>query len=434
MTPRSPVHDPRPRPRHRAVTAVVLAASTLLATTPAGAVPTKNPPKSSTSGAIRELQSKRDQVRTKKAKTAQQVDALQATDAEVTKALADLSANIDGQSSLLEDAKRGVSEAEAEEAQAKQAEATAQAELDQIKVNIKAHAVEAYVSSPPDDEFSVLSAASLTDAVNRRTMLRIQTNKNLDSVERYRAVQEDLALARSASEAANRRAQEHRAEVERRLVKLEEAHAAQESFAEQLDERMDRALSEAAALAELDGALSADISNKQAELARQLAAERAAAARRSAAVGRSRSSNPGSSRAVPTLTTSGGNGIVSVRGIRVDASIAGNLEQLLAAAEAAGISFGGGGFRDPAGQIAVRRSNCGSSDYAIYQAPASSCRPPTARPGQSMHERGLAIDFTQGGRTLNRSSSGYAWLKANAAAYGFFNLPSEPWHWSTNGN
>lgn len=51
-----------------------------------------------------------------------------------------------------------------------------------------------------------------------------------------------------------------------------------------------------------------------------------------------------------------------------------------------------------------------------------------------MHEQGLAIDFAEGGRVLSRGSGAYAWLKANAASYGFFNLPSEPWHWSVNGN
>ena len=117
----------------------------------------------------------------------------------------------------------------------------------------------------------------------------------------------------------------------------------------------------------------------------------------------------------------------------VSASIASNLQALLAAAQADGINFGGGGYRDPAGQIAVRRNNCGSSNYAIYEAPASSCSPPTARPGTSMHERGLAVDFTQGGSTLTRGSSGFAWMKANAGRFGFQNLPSEPWHWSTNG-
>jgi hypothetical protein len=52
-----------------------------------------------------------------------------------------------------------------------------------------------------------------------------------------------------------------------------------------------------------------------------------------------------------------------------------------------------------------------------------------------MHERGLAIDFTYGGSTIgSHSSPGYKWLAAHASQYGLYNLPSEPWHWSTNGN
>lgn len=130
----------------------------------------------------------------------------------------------------------------------------------------------------------------------------------------------------------------------------------------------------------------------------------------------------------------GSGSIVSVGGIRVHQSIAGNLSQMLGAARASGINLGGGGFRDPADQVRVRRSNCGSSSYSIYQAPSSSCRPPTAIPGTSQHERGLAIDFTSGGSALSSGGSGYSWLKANASRYGFHNLPGEPWHWSTTGS
>jgi len=46
----------------------------------------------------------------------------------------------------------------------------------------------------------------------------------------------------------------------------------------------------------------------------------------------------------------------------------------------------------------------------------------------------LAIDFTVGGGTIGYGSAAYDWLKAHAADYGLSNLPSEPWHWSTNGN
>ncbi len=128
-------------------------------------------------------------------------------------------------------------------------------------------------------------------------------------------------------------------------------------------------------------------------------------------------------------------GLVTVGGITVAASLGPNLAALLQAATADGLRLGGGGYRSSESQIALRRAHCGTSDYAIYEMSPSSCSPPTARPGQSMHEQGLAIDFTcNGGGALSRSSPCYSWLQANAGSYGFRNLPSEPWHWSTNGN
>ena len=52
-----------------------------------------------------------------------------------------------------------------------------------------------------------------------------------------------------------------------------------------------------------------------------------------------------------------------------------------------------------------------------------------------LSEQGLAVDFTcNGGGALSSSSSCFTWLKANAADYGFYNLPSEPWHWSVDGS
>ena len=125
---------------------------------------------------------------------------------------------------------------------------------------------------------------------------------------------------------------------------------------------------------------------------------------------------------------------VVVDGIRVHTSIADDLGALLAAAEADGIALSGWGWRDSQAQIRLRRQHCGTSEYAIYRMPSSQCRPPTARPGSSQHERGLAIDFTyNGGSISTRSSPGFRWLAANAAAYGLKNLASEPWHWSTTG-
>ena len=133
--------------------------------------------------------------------------------------------------------------------------------------------------------------------------------------------------------------------------------------------------------------------------------------------------------------TAGSGNLVAVGGITVDASIADALARLLAAAAADGFVLGGGGYRSADAQIAVRRNNCGSSSYDIWQKPASQCHPPAARPGMSMHERGMAIDFTCNGALIGSYSSAcYGWLRTHAPGFGFRNRPGEPWHWSPNGH
>jgi len=143
-------------------------------------------------------------------------------------------------------------------------------------------------------------------------------------------------------------------------------------------------------------------------------------------------------RTVSTTTsfqgTAGNVPLVTVEGITVHTQIGSQVSALLQAARSAGFELAGGGYRSPQQQIELRRAHCGSSEYAIYQMPASQCSPPTARPGSSNHERGLAIDFTCNGTRLTRGSACFQWLAGNAASYGFFNLPSEPWHWSVDGS
>jgi len=126
--------------------------------------------------------------------------------------------------------------------------------------------------------------------------------------------------------------------------------------------------------------------------------------------------------------------IVSVRGIQVARQIASQVEALLAAAEADGVKLSGGGYRSIERQIELRKQNCGSSHYDIYEKPSSQCSPPTAPPGRSQHEKGLAIDFTYNGQGIEtRDNPGFQWLASNAARFGLKNLPSEPWHWSVDG-
>lgn len=96
---------------------------------------------------------------------------------------------------------------------------------------------------------------------------------------------------------------------------------------------------------------------------------------------------------------------------------AARLREMQKAARQAGTSFGiGSGHRTVEEQIALRKKN-GCPD--IWSSPASSCRVPTAIPGRSMHNKGLAADIT----------GDKEWANANAARFGMhFNVNGEDWH------
>jgi len=92
--------------------------------------------------------------------------------------------------------------------------------------------------------------------------------------------------------------------------------------------------------------------------------------------------------------------------------------QALIAASGGRISPGSG-LRSIEEQAALRIKN-GCPD--VWQSPASSCRIPTAIPGSSNHNHGLAMD-------LSYSQEGAKWAQANAARFGLhFPVRGENWH------
>ncbi len=139
--------------------------------------------------------------------------------------------------------------------------------------------------------------------------------------------------------------------------------------------------------------------------------------------------------------------------LTVNSTIEADIDRLIADARLAGLDLGGGGYRNQEQQAKLRLANCDQAhepgdshtaletptdesthrQYVIFEAPASSCSPPTAPPGESEHEAGLAIDFTNAGQLLNKTSPAYRWMIQNGHDYGLANLPGEPWHWSTTG-
>lgn len=96
---------------------------------------------------------------------------------------------------------------------------------------------------------------------------------------------------------------------------------------------------------------------------------------------------------------------------------ASRLQAMIAAAAAEGVTIGvGSGYRTIEEQIALRKKN-GCPD--VWKSPASSCRVPTAIPGRSNHNHGLAADIT----------GDKAWANRNAHRFGLvFNVSGEDWH------
>ncbi len=121
--------------------------------------------------------------------------------------------------------------------------------------------------------------------------------------------------------------------------------------------------------------------------------------------------------------------------INVCKSVSENLARLLAKAKEDGLILSGSGSRSYDDQVKMRIANkCPD----IYNSPSTACNPDTAKPGTSMHERGLAIDFNCNGSPMGRYDHNnvcYIWLAAHAeASFGLKNYPREAWHWSTNGH
>jgi len=295
---------------------------------------------------------------------------------------ADPTADLAEQQARLDEAVRVVEEIEAQVRTTAADEQEAASEIERLEAELTRMAVDEYMDVGAVHSDAAAITSDPETGVKRRALVKVVAGDRVSVLGDLRSAKDKLSKARTDAEATLEQAELHRGEMDRQLTELK---AAQERKAKE-------------------------------DLEKALAAQRERRAPSRPAAGR------GSAPA--------GGGMVSVGGIVVHGSIASNLEAMLGAADAAGVNLNGSGYRDPEAQRRLRQQNCPNP----VSSPASACSPPTAKPGQSMHEQGLAIDFTYNGSLIrSRSSPGFTWLAANAPRYGFANLPSEPWHWSVNG-
>jgi len=387
-----------------------------------------------------DTKSDRDQIRQERATVAANLDVLKASRAEVEKALDALQDNVDAEEAHLDDARRAVDQAQAQIDTAERGIAANSRQLAKLRTQQAAVAVEAYIDPAEGSSLAtILAAANASDAVQRKAFASVKAARDADITDGIRALTDTLQSQRRAAAVAKQRAKSKEVEVAARVAKVTAAKEQQQKVVDGVQARIDGQIDRAVELSKQDKQLSYKLALEQAALQARLSAARQAAQAASAASssgpgygdGGSESNGPVSGPgAVRPSGSGGGVKLCTVGGITVNCQISSQLQSMLSAAAADGVSLSGGGYRDPGEQIALRQQHCGSSNYAIYDMPSGQCHPPTAKPGSSQHEVGLAIDFSN----CRRGSACFRWLSSNANSYGFFNLPSESWHWSINGN
>jgi hypothetical protein len=431
-----------------------------------------------------ETEQELDEVRAQRGEAELAVDALQAEDAEVQAAITTLEANVATQQSELDEAERALTAAEAEVEAATASVAAQQLHIDELNAATDALVVEAFVNPPSDNALDSFKADTLSDATIKQALVGIQSDSDADVLDQLEQAYEDLEVEKANKEVLAAEAETMRATAESELVEVQNALTQQEDFAADVEERLNAKLAEVESLRQFDEELADKLEREQAEIAARLraaqvaaaapaaaeaaaaeaAAAEAAAAEAAAAAAAQAPAPPAApapapapapaSAPAPAPAPSGGGGggpapsvIAPAPGglatvtcpyggsVQVAGSIAGNVQGLLDLSAAQGVSLcASSGWRSPQRQIELRQQNCGTSYYAIYLMPSSQCSPPTARPGSSLHEQGLAVDFScNGGGAIRYGNSCWNFLVANANSFGLYNLPSEPWHWSTTG-
>ena len=362
-----------------------------------------------------ELREQRRDVQAQAAELASEVDAATADVADLEVALAAAQANVDAQQAAVEAANRAVIDADAAQVAALEAITDLELREEQARIDLQNAVIDSYVSFQGFDDLEALGDDPW-EASRVETLAEIGTGTGLEGLDNLRAIGAELEFQRQLAEQAAAEAETTREEMRIRLAELETALAIEDQLLLEAIERQERRLGEAAALAALEAELSEEIRVEEQRIADAIANR----------------IPPGSGSV--TVPPDSDIELVTVGGITVNVLVEDQVRGILAAMSARGFNLGGGGYRSMESQIRLRRANCGTSDYAIWEMPASRCRPPTARPGLSQHEVGLAIDFTLNGRVLRtRNSDVFRALAEIAPQFGFYNLPSEPWHWSTTG-
>lgn len=367
---------------------------------------------------LEELKDEREQIQVEVAAAAIKVDAATADFDVVAQALDDINGLVDLHEARLADAEQAVRSAEALVDQAVQRREEIGVEMDALRGQVADLAVAAFTGESGEngeDLTSFLVSDDPTEAIRRRSLVQFQTGNLADGLDRMRQLEAEVEQVEQERVRAVEAALVNRVEQVNRRVELDLALDAQLQLVLDVEARLESRLAEAQYMREIDAEKAAEIQQQEEVIAKRIREE---AARKAAAEAARRAA----SRPAPATAAD----IVDAEGFWVHADVQDEVSRMISDARSDGVVLSGYSYRSAQRTAELRVIN-GCPD--VYNASPSSCRIPTARPGQSMHERGLAIDF----QSCWRGSACFTWLSNNASKYGYYNLPSESWHWSTNG-
>ena len=394
-----------------------------------------------------ELKAEQRRAEREAALAASQIDVFDANVQEVTAALDELQAFVDGHKARVEAAEQAHRQATS----ASQAARERTAEIEAEQVALQAHLTDLALASFTGEQSSVsadLTEISLSDDPGESArfihLLETQTGSLTDGLDRVRALEVESQQVQESLRLAEDDAAMALADVEERSAELDEALELQAQVVTAAEIRLEAQLAEAAVLQDRGDSLAIEIADQQYAINARVAA----AARRNGIeipqpvrledIARIEFYDDD---ALPEPEIDPETGLESPVllpvdleprfAIEVHVDIEEQSRLLFEEAFAQGIDLAGWGYRPIQRQIELRAAHCGGTEADIWHKPAFECAPPTARPGFSRHEQGRAIDFTfNGGSITSHANAGFQWLAANAPKYGFVNLASEPWHWS----
>lgn len=224
---------------------------------------------------LSEARRKRDAARQKQAQVASQINALEASDAELEAAVNVLGGQVKAQEANAEAAGQAVRAAMAAVVEAEVRVTVTQQRLGQLRVAVVGRAVSAYVRPEEEGLTEVIQAKDLGEASRRRALLNQVNNNDRNAMDQLRAVSEDLSLQRAQLETARTVAEERRNAERARLGDLVRAQQQQQRLAAALQGRISDFQSEADVIAQQEAGLSTLIRSKEKEAAAQLAAAQA---------------------------------------------------------------------------------------------------------------------------------------------------------------